>query len=52
MMGQPINTTRTPPQEEARGLGLVPLEEEAERPLQPDDKGQPGHEQDLMGQTR
>lgn len=35
-------------QEEAGGLHLVFLEEEAEGPLQPDDKGQSSNKQDLQ----
>ena len=29
-------------------IDLVPLKEEAERPLEADDEGQPGQEQDLQ----
>lgn len=40
-------------EEEAGGLHLVLLEEEAERPLQADDKGESGHKQDISdGQQR
>lgn len=35
-------------QEETGGLHLVLLEEEAERPLQPDDKGKSSNKQDLQ----
>ena len=35
-------------EEGRRALHLVPLEEEAERPLQADDEGQAGQEQDLQ----
>lgn len=37
------------PQEETGGLHLVLLEEEAKRPLQPNDKGQSSHKQYLHG---
>lgn len=36
------------PQEETGGLHLVLLKEEAKRPFQPDDKGQPGNEENLQ----
>lgn len=42
------NTT----EEEAGGLHLVLLEEEAERPLQANDKGKSGHKQDLQQESR
>lgn len=43
------NTT----EEEAGGLHLVLLEEETERPLQANDKGESGHKQDLeRGKSR
>lgn len=42
------NTT----EEEAGGLHLVLLEEEAERPLQTNDKGKSGHKQDLQQESQ
>ena len=37
-------------EEEAGGLHLVLLEEEPERSLQPDDKGEPRYEEDLRSE--
>lgn len=39
-------------EEEAGGLHLVLLEEETERPLQANDKGQSGHKQDLQRESQ
>lgn len=47
--GPPNQDHTHAPQEETGGLHLVLLEEEAKRPLQPDDKGQSSHKQYLHG---
>lgn len=39
-------------EEETGGLHLVLLEEEAERPLQANDKGETGHKQDLQQESQ